>query len=113
MSEEAGDDEVFKSLVKKVSDQKRRLEGSRDVAKRTFSDAGRRLRAHVAKTEREELLGRSPVKSSSSSAAAAGRGGGDNNELQAAEKITSSLQKTRQVLSNGLHVLSLFFFLNG
>jgi hypothetical protein len=98
LSEEAGEDELFKSLAKKVSDQKRRLEGNRDGAKRTFSEAGRRLKAHVAKTEREELLGRSPQKAKAS-------GGGafkNKDELQAAEKVTSSLQKTRQLLARQL-----------
>ena len=92
LSEEAEAEDVFKELCVAVSKQKRRLEENRARAKETFTKAGERLKRNVARDERDQLLGRN-------------RGlprERERDELQAAEKVTSSLQKTRQMLARQL-----------
>jgi len=91
LSEEAEEEDVFAELCKAVSDQKRRLERNRDAARRVFTSASAALKRQVARQEREELLGRAPAAPRPKQA--------ETSEVQAAQNITESLQKTRQLLA--------------
>ncbi|QDZ25019.1 hypothetical protein HOP50_15g75600 [Chloropicon primus] len=92
LSEEAEKEDVFQELCKVVSDHKRRLEMNRSKAKDVLHNASLAMKHEAAKREREELLGRGvgPGK--------VGAARPSRTELEAAEKVTSSLQKTRQLL---------------
>ena len=95
--EEAIEAELLEILCAEVSARKRRLETLRDRVQTTFAEANRRARASLVRREREELLG-----ASGSAGDCPPGGAGAENEEEVADRVTASLQRTRQALARQL-----------
>ena len=96
ISEEATREEVFAELCKESSRHARRLEENRIRAREVLGRASVELKRRAAREEREELLGRGHGAMASAKPAAR------KTELEAAQSLTSSLQRTRQLLARQL-----------
>ena len=96
ISEEATREEVFAELCKESSRHARRLEENRIRAREVLGRASVELKRRAAREEREELLGRGHGAMASAKPAAR------KTELEAAQSLTSSLQRTRQLLAHQL-----------